>query len=331
MNFADAPSSTVPVLRHGGNTGVSARLTSGGKLQLFNDVTGLQTGSDSAATLVMDGTTWYRIELSVTLGVSSLVTASELQLDGTSVATASVSLTESDTSVAIGWVTAPGASKVCYVDDIAVNDATGATNTSWPGSGKVVLLKPISDNARVGWTNAAAGTTNLFNDVNNTPPVGVASPSTQPAQIKRNAANTTDTYDANLTSYTTAGLAAGDTLNAILLLSNQAYSFNAAASQGVQMLSNPVISEFTYNSPSTSAGTYPTNWAWGTKLTEYSGLVSSSVTVGTSPVMRVRKNTSSSARIQFCDAMFAYVDYSPAAAAAAQVPYFNSMPQLLAQ
>ncbi|MES2170432.1 MAG: hypothetical protein V4479_06880, partial [Actinomycetota bacterium] len=41
---------------------------------------------------------------------------------------------------------------------------------------------------------------------------------------------TTDTYDANLTDYTTAGLAGTDTLNAITIWFNIGYSFAAAAS-----------------------------------------------------------------------------------------------------
>lgn len=320
MNFANAPGSTTRVMKARGGAssaqGVSVRLTSGGKLQLWNDVAGTQIGSDSATTLVMDGTVWYRIELKSVADASNNTTDCELQLDGVSVASISAtSISGVSAGPIFGWLTAPGANKVLYIDDIAVNDSTGAANNTWPGAGKVVLLAAISDNARVGWTNAAGGTTNLFDDVDNIPPVGVASPSTQPAQIKRNAANTTDTYDANLTTYTTAGLASGDTLNAIHIFFNIGYSFAAVASEGLQMLSNPVIAEFTTSTDGSAAGSYNSHWTWGGKAVDYSGTVSSNVTVDTSPVLRVRKNTSSSSRQQFCDFMGAYVDYTPASLA----------------
>lgn len=321
--FTNLPGATHTVMAFGnvpGGTGYSVKITTGGKLRLYFGAG--QVGSDSVATISADGSTWYRVELKVVMDASSQISAGELQLDGVSVATDSGrTLAVTPTGFPVGWVpfggeAAPGANSVLNIDDAAINDSTGSLNNTWPGDGKVVMLFPISDNARVGWTNAAAGTTNLFNDVDNTPPLGVASPTTQPQQIKRAANNTTDTYDANLTSYTTAGLDAADTLNAITIWFNIGYSNANVSSQGLQMLSNPVISEFTTSTDGSVAGTYNSHWTWGSKVSEYSGTVSSNVTVGTSPVLRVRKNTASASRIQFCDFMGAYVDYTPVVATA---------------
>jgi len=323
FRFDTTPTSNTEIMGvagiRSGTQGVSVILKTTGVLALQNNVTGAQIGSDSAA-VALDGSVWYRVEVKIIRNASNQITDVELRLEGTTVATSSGLTLASTTTLSVGHITSPGSSKVMYSDDCAVNDSTGTSNTSWPGDGKIYLLIPISDNARVGWTNAAAGTTNLFNDVDNTHPLGVASPTTQPSQIKRSAANTTDTYDANLTSYTTAGIASGDTLNAICILGDHAYSAAAVASCGFQMLSNPVISEFTTSTDGSAASTSGFHWAGGGKTVDYSGTVGSNVTVGTSPVLRVRKNTSSSSRTQYCDFMGALVDYTPAVVAATYQP-----------
>src|SRR5215831_3350705 len=118
MNFSAAPGSSTNVLRllvSGATTsgGISARLTSGGKLQLWNNVASTQIGSDSATTLGTDGSTWYRIELKAVTNGSSQITSCELQLDGVSVATGSALTLATGTQVMAGWAAAPGASKVC--------------------------------------------------------------------------------------------------------------------------------------------------------------------------------------------------------------------------
>ena len=59
------PASAVRIMFFSNNAGrlVGARLTAGGKLQLWNEVAGseAQVGSNSAATIAVD--TWYRLEL----------------------------------------------------------------------------------------------------------------------------------------------------------------------------------------------------------------------------------------------------------------------------
>src|SRR5262245_17483984 len=186
LRFTSLPGSTVPVARFvGTGNAASARLSSGGKLQLFNDVAGTQIGSDSAATLTTG--VWYRIELSL-LSASGTADAVELRLDGTTVASGSGLALNDATTVgfAAGWVAAPGANLVSHLDDYALNDSTGASQNSWPGDGKVVALLPTADNARASlWTGGAGGTTSLFEAVNNAPPVGVASASaTNTSQVE---------------------------------------------------------------------------------------------------------------------------------------------------
>lgn len=177
-----------------------------------------------------------------------------------------------------------------YVDDAAFNDDQGANQNSWPGPGHVALLKPISDNARgANWTAGAGGTTNLWDAVNNTPPVGVALASaTNTSQVKNAAKDSAGTYDANVQSYTTGGLGAADTVTLtqpIAVIGNGAATARSMAVTGV---SNPASAEVLGNTLATAAGTFPTGW------TTLFGTVSyaPAVTLGTSPVVRVRRNTS---------------------------------------
>lgn len=293
------------------DTGCSIRLTSAGKLQVGSTVTGVftQVGSDSAATLTTN--TDYMVELAQSIGVGA-VDYVEGRVDGVSIAsTSTANITDTAAaSFTIGWETAPGNTTSLIADDIVVSD--NAASGTWPGDGKVVLLKPISDNARVGWTGGGGATTNLFGDVDNTPPAGALTAAAG-TQIKDAVSNTTDHYDPNLTDYTTAGVGASDTINCVHIIANHARSTNAGVVHGFKMVSNPVIAEGTQAPQTAAAGAYPTNWKWFAKP----GATAPSVTLGTSPVMSVRKSTTGSpgAVNSYVDFMGAYVDYTPAAAA----------------
>lgn len=297
--------------------GGAAMLTTTGKIQAATAAAGVYTtfGSDSAATIAVG--TWYRLEqhfmVNAAAGADDTV---EVLLDGVSVASSTTKTigTAAPNVCEVGWCTNPTNTPDIYIDDFALNN--GASN-DWPGPGSLVLLKPVSDNARVGWTAGGGATTSLFDAVNNTPPVGVAA-ATNTSQIARTVANTTDTYDANLTSYTTAGIGASDTINVVNLVWNHGHAGTTAHTMGYQMLSNPVIAEVTGTSVGSAAGTHPTNWFWTydpAVATSGPGVATApSVTRGTSPVMRVRKGTSDATNASFVDAMGAYVDYTPAVA-----------------
>lgn len=332
--FSNLPSASFArVLRFGtdGN-GISARLTSGGKLQLWNEVANTQIGSDSAVTLSADSTTWYRIELKATFNASTQISDAELRLDGSTVAsTSGLTLASTGATANHGWISAPGASCVMHVDDVALNNSAGANNNSWCGDGKVVLLLPISDNARgTGWVGGAGGTTNLFNAVDNTPPVGVADTGTDTSQIRNATSAANSNMDFNLTSYTTAGICASDTINAVIPWVCTAAPVTTSAKQGtVGVVSNPAITNIALGAGGTTgafwagaaAANYITQgWKWspGT-LTE-----APSVTLGTSPVMRITQVTASTRIADVCF-MGMYVDYTPA------VSTFIEAPSLIAE
>jgi hypothetical protein len=310
-----------------GTVYISARMTATGTLQLWNEQgTPAQVGSDSVTALATN--TWYRVELEL-FNTTAGSCVAELQLNGVSVARAT-NLTISTSAIVIfqagagnGASLVPGLDMSVYVDDMAVNDTTAGTGqTGYPGDSKIVLLVPTSDNAKgTGWTNDAATTTNLWDAVNNLPPVGIAdtTSSTGLHQLRNATSNANTNYDANMTTYSAAGVGAGDTVNVVQPIVVTGAPVTTSAKQGtVGVVSNPAITNVALSATGTAgafwqgnaAGTYTTGWKFsGGTMTH-----APSVTIGTAPVMRITQVTSST-RIAMVCFMGMYVDYTPAAAA----------------
>lgn len=324
IKFTDLPNSPVTVaMIDSGDVvaGCSAKLTSAGKLQLFNVATDTQVGSDSVETIATG--VWHRIELMLKIGTGALDEIA-LKLNGIIVASAT-GLNQTDTLTTwrseSGWINAPGANKVCNVDDIAFNDDTGSAQNSWPGEGHVVLLVPTSDNARATlWTGGIGGTTNLFDAVDNKPPTGKAA-ETDITQIEHagGAAGTTDAYDANMTTYAAAGVAAGDRINLVQLIEVDGEDIATGAKLlNFEIVSNPVVAssgDITAGDNVGALGTYPTNWACHRGTISYNP----SVTIGTAPVMRARRPETASRVASVCF-MGILVDYSTRSAPVFQRP-----------
>jgi hypothetical protein len=314
FRFTTMPSATTRLmaLRTGAATMVNARVTSAGKIQLYDEVSSAQIGSDSAATLVTG--VWYRIELYCKT-VSGASDEAALRLDGVEVASAT-GLALSDANLYQAWfglINSPGANRVVHVDDVAINDDQGASQNSWPGDGKVLYLRPVSDNARdTHWTAGAGATTSLFDAVDNTPAVGVASGSaTDTSQVKNiNTADTTGNYDANMTSYTAAGLVATDTITLVQGASGGGSSTTAVGNGALKIVSNPVQSGEDTNAfgAGSAIGSWGSNWEakWG------SAQYSPSVTLGTQPVLRVGRRTTAAMELHFCVMLLA-VEYTQGA------------------
>lgn len=317
--FGSLPASTVAVLRFGNGSDFSARVTSAGKVQLFNDALGTQIGSDAAVTISADSTTWYRFEMSIVEGGLSTFTNVELRLDGATVASSSGLGLTPNGSFTAGWIDTPGDAKTLYLDDMALNDSTGGSNNSWCGDGKIVLMKPVSDSQRGSWTGGAGGTTNLWDAVNNTPPVGTATEtdSTQIESADSSGDNATDEYRGDCGSYTTAGIGASDTINAIRTLCNHGEDVSTGTktgSFGCQANPAETYGTFTFGADAGALATYPTTWTW----TKNTIIQAPSVTLGTSLIIAARK-TDTGTRVASIDFLGAYVDYTPAVAAAALI------------
>src|SRR3990167_2955822 len=135
------------------------RLNTDGKLAYYQNVTLLGTST----TALNDSTNWYRVEWRMVDGTNIVI----LRINGFDEITASPSGIIANGS--IGPRDTVGGTYTAYFDDWAED------NSDFPGEGKVVLLLPISDNARdTLWTGGAGGTTNLWDAVDNKTPLGTA-------------------------------------------------------------------------------------------------------------------------------------------------------------
>lgn len=141
----------------------SITLTTTGTL-ILKDGGGVQVGSASGA---LNLSQWYRIELRA----FSTSTTYNALIDGVSFAS-----TTTGTGGVINFGTFGGnlALETCttgvwYFDDIAINDTTGTKQNSFPGSGKVIRLKPRAagdSNQFLVQTGGTAGAANNFTRVN---------------------------------------------------------------------------------------------------------------------------------------------------------------------
>lgn len=275
---------------------------------------GVKTGSRSSAITTNQ---WYRLELGFDNDQTAASGYGEILLDGVSV-TSSTTLTYSATiadRVQVGKYHASGAAETatCYFDDIALNDDQGANENTWPGSGKVVLLKPVSDAQDGSWVGGAGGTGDLSLAVTNTPPVGVVSGSaTNTSQIETNDAsgdNSTDEYRANLTTYTNAGIGGADTIKLIQSFVNHGEDIatnTKTGSCGFQSNPTETYGTFTYGNDVGAVGTWPSNWRWFLNAVIYSP----SVTRSSNPVLALRK-TDAGTRFASADFLGAYCEYLP--------------------
>jgi len=249
-----------------------------------------------------------------------------IAVDGVSGAAATASPT--GTVYQVGADSVGPAGTDIYIDDIIIDD-TGFLSPS-----KVAMLVPTADSAiGTGWTLGSGGTTSLFGGVDNIPPTAVADAGTT-AQIRNATSNANVNYDATMTTYAAAGIAAGDTILAVQPVISTAAPVTTSAKLGtVGVASNPTIANIALGAGGTAGafwsgvagGTWPTGWkgSFGTLTT------SPSVTLGTAPVMRVTQVTAST-RIAMVALMGINVAWTPAAAAAAQLPHVSPYPQILA-
>ena len=319
LRFSVMPTAATTMLlspRNAAGAIVSARITSAGKLQLWRDqlagaASALQLGSDSAATLTTG--TWYRIELSLKVNGTSATDDTELLLDGVSVASSvgAVNITDAAmNSLRAGHATAPGAAGcTCFVDDVAVNDSTGTDQNSWPGEGSIVALRPASDSARAaGWLTGAGGTTNLFDAVDNVPPVGVAAP-TATSQISNAVSTTTENYDAVTGTYTAAGVTG--TVKVVQVIAQIADSGTAAATVAARLnhTANPASGAADVSGLTNAAaavGASPAGWQVRYGPVQYNP----TVTPGTGATVRIGKNTASTTAL-YADYLALLVEYAP--------------------
>jgi hypothetical protein len=212
-----------------------------------------------------------------------------------------------------------------FFSDLIFDDAAYPDSTA-----RVELAVPSADSAvGSGWTDSGGSSTNLFQSVDNTPPTGIADTTSNAGHQVRNASSALADYVATLPTYTAMGLATGDTVNAVKIFCSRGAPVTTGAKSGSLAGSNPTQTAVTFASyfSGTTAGTYPTGWLY----TEHALAAAPSVTLGTAPTITLAITGGTSTRIAMCCSMGMWVEYTPAAAAAAMpldlmhTPWFQSL------
>lgn len=305
MYVATLPSVDRVVFAQIASAQINVRLTPAGALAVYVNTTLIGT---SAAAFATPG--WHWIGIRQATGTS----VAFLQIDGVNAVTG----TATATGNASQWG-APGteASAVdLYIDDVIVDDA-GFLQPS-----KVDIALPISDNTVTNTTDANGATTNLWQAVDNTPPAGVAqaNEAANPKSCIHFPASLAETYTANLETYTTLGVGAGDTVIACQSIVRHGEDVATGTKNGTfGVLTNPSVGgggvPTTFGLDAGAHGAEPGLWA--TSLGAV--LTSPSVTLGTSPTISVQR--ASEARVGCVDFMGMTVAWTPSVGGAAEDPY----------
>ncbi len=296
IRFAAFPSTARAIM--GNASGTHLKISPSGTIDWYSSSTLIQAGSTA---LSLD--TWYCLEVRSSNVVGSQV---KVRING---ATDNTNANNAQMSALLGCADTVAATFTMYIDDAAVDSA------DWPGVGRVGLAKPISDNARatlwVAGSGATTSTSNLWEGVNNWPPTGTATPLPTANGISHTggAAGSTDDYDANMTTYSSLGIGAGDTVNAVqarAMIGEDIATGTKLLTMSVK--SNPAQGAFQANQDvgAAAVSTYPTNWniLLGTVINN------PTVTIASSPVMTMRRPETASRAADVCF-MGLYVDYTP--------------------
>ena len=185
----------------------SIRVNSNNTLELWDDLGGVQVGSDSSA---LSTDTGYRIELRIN-DTTAASTNLEARIDGTSFASGTVDHTGGPFQAVFQLGPSGGANTFdSFIDDVAINDNSGSFQNSWPGEGEIIHLRPnaTGDNSAWGGTNTD---------------IDEVTPDDNTTFINSYTLN--ETEDVNLDA-TPAGLASDDTINCVQV--GVRYTRNAA-------------------------------------------------------------------------------------------------------
>lgn len=179
----------------------SIRLNSTGTLELWDDAGTVQLGSDSSALAL---NVWYRIELFAD-NDGTTGTALTAKIDGTQFATG----THSPSAGAVANQVRIGAATTTtcdiYFDDVAINDASGSFQNSYPGAGQIIHLRPNAAGDNAAWTIQTA-------EANNYQTVDEVTPDDSTSRVASTTLNETDDHNLDATP---SSLAKDDTINCV--------------------------------------------------------------------------------------------------------------------
>lgn len=233
-----------------------------------------------------------------------------VRVNGTEVATDNVA---SLISGVIKVYAVPGAD--IWIDDIALGNSSGSQLNAWIGDSKVVLLAPTADNINSNWTGGLGGTSDLYEAVNNLPPIGSAS-ETDLTQIE-SASSSLSSYQPTYTTFAHAGIGVNDTLAFFMGYCCHGEDISTGTKSGrIQLwkVGNAAHSAeygwFPFGGDSGALGAYPTNWRWAfTSFDRNTAVISPSDAVA----LRIDKDIGTTRVASVCG-LFVYVEYVTAPA-----------------
>lgn len=207
FRFATFPSAANRIIllqNSAGTTRAWIDIDSGGVLRLF-DGAGQITG-----TVTLSSNTWYVIEMWYDASGAGSTDTLKACVDGIEFAASTTRNHGSGINTFIvggNLGTEANTTGDWFIDDLAVNDSTGASQTSYPGMGKIIHLKPSAAGdantfgTQVGGT---AGAANNFTRVNEVTPDDATSYNGSSATGQEDLFNVDD-----------SGLSASDTINLV--------------------------------------------------------------------------------------------------------------------
>lgn len=229
-------------------TTAAIRLTSSNTLQLWNHNSLTQIGSDSS---VLSTSTWYLVELKIDKTGGAGASIAEAKLNGTSFATTSTATFGTGlTAFNFGFnLNAEGKTGTILFDDMAINDSTGANQTSYPGSGQIMHLRPnaAGDNTQLARGGTSVQATNWQGVSEVTPDDG----------ITFNNEHVTGKVDDHNIDDTPAGIGSSDTINVVqvgIRFSGGAASSNSSLQARVKKAASGTVSS--------SSAITPTSTTW---------------------------------------------------------------------
>lgn len=249
----------------------------------------------TSSALLTDGGHWYKIDHKVGAAGQELWVDDVQQGTDASVGETMTIQFGSDDTVA--------ATYTAYVDDLAIDGAARR------GAAKVLLAVPVSVGQAGSWTGGAGGA--VATSAVDFPCAGTNSEtdSTQIESVDASGDNATDECRINLTTYTDLGIAAADTINAVMPFVWHGEDVGTGTKTGsFGMQANPAdaYGTFNYGENIGALGAFQTNWKCSLRVTS-----APSVTRGNNPVVAVRK-TDTGTRVASICGMGMYVDYTPA-------------------
>jgi hypothetical protein len=315
FQFDVVPSTAADLVAFNNGTAnaVIARLNTSGQVVIVDNAAATVAGGAGSA---VSADTWFVVEIRVKLDASPTTSNGEIEfwLNGTQIAnlTGQNCGTANWTQIRAGWIVGGTGLTALWWTDVGINDDQGANQNGRPGhQGIVRHLLPISDNAAGNWTDGVGGTTNLYDALNNVPPVGVVDTAASATSQIENPISGTSSYEANCATYDSVVPSDHD----IVLISPVARiatsSLTGTNTGTMRIANNPdqgadSTVDFEGPSPFTAAGTEPTGWHTYKGTYTYSP----SVTRSSGPRIRITKTTAST-RIHQVDYAAVLVEHKP--------------------